>query len=148
MRKNRSLIVTGLLVCLVLTVIQLPNLVLELLLDLGSFLIDEIIELAHLIYEIFEYSLDQVIEHIFHTDLQGTQSIVFYIQLVLAVAISFPLSRIITSICKNSCYGCCLFCGRKKSSLSYCWGQQTLLYKTGIIGIGITAITFYALFLI
>ena len=147
-RRTRRLIVNGLIFAFFITVIQVPDLVFELLTGLLSFLLDEIIELTHLLHELFEYSLDLIVEHTFHTDPRSTQSIVFYTQVIFAIAISYPLSRTILSVCKNSFNGCCLFCSRKKSSLFYRWGQQTLLYKLGMITLGITTITFFSLFLI
>lgn len=42
-----------------------------------------IFEFLHLLFEVIEMALDQLIEHVFHTDLHQTQLIVFYILLFL-----------------------------------------------------------------
>lgn len=149
-RKKRSLqlVVTAFIFCLFLITIQVPDLVVELTVGLFSFLMDEIIELLHLTYEMLEYSLDLIIEHVFHTGIQSTQTIVFYIQLVIAIAISFPLSRMVLAVARKSIYLCQLSFYRKKSSLLYFWGRATLWYKIGVSSIALIPLVFFGLFLI
>jgi hypothetical protein len=61
-------------------VIAMPDIVFGLLVELTHTLI----ELAHLLFEVFEAALDHSIEHIFHTDTHETQIIVFYFMLSMA----------------------------------------------------------------
>ena len=131
-KKSRNLIIMGMLLSLLLIIIQIPDLVLELIVDLFSFVIDEFTELIHLLYEMFEYGLDLIVEHIFHTSVQSTQTIVFYIQVFLAIAISPSIFRIISSFCKKTVYHCQLVFYRKKSSLLYRWGQVALWHKVAM----------------
>ncbi|MGR9073766.1 MAG: hypothetical protein ACU833_11950 [Gammaproteobacteria bacterium] len=47
----------------------------------------------HALYELVEFSLDLLIEHIFHTDRHTTQVIVFYLMLSMAAGLVYRLSR-------------------------------------------------------
>ncbi len=147
-KRSRRLTMNVLFTCLVLGVIQAPDLIVELMADLFSFIIDECIEIFHLFYEMVEYSLDQIIEHTFHTDRQSTQTIVFYIQSILSIALLFPLVRMLISSVKKTFKYSLLFLYRKKSSVFYCWGEQTLLKKIGVITLVLLLISVYILFLI
>jgi len=147
-KRTRLLIMNALLVCFILVVIQVPDLIFELAADFFSFIFDGCIEVFHLFYEIIEYGLDQIIEHVFHTDMQNTQMIVFYIQTLVFISLSFPLFRVISSFCKKSFYHWQLFLYRKKSSLLYCWREQTLLGKVGVISLVILLTSFFGLSLV
>ena len=147
-KKHLRLLVNGLLASFFITLFMMPDLAFELFLGLCSFMIDEVVEILNLSYEMFEFSLDHLIENIFHTDMKATQTIGFYTQIIVGLALSYPLIRLIYSTTKNVIFASRLFYGRKKSSFFYYWGEQTLLYKIGLISIGIMAITCYLLFFI
>lgn len=147
-KRTRLFIANTLLASFIVTVLMMPDLALELLLGFCSFLFDEFIEVAHLTYEFVEYSLDHMIEHVFHTALHETQIIVFYIQIVLGFALLYPLVKGIIKVFKNMFFSCGYFYNRKKSSMLYYWGEQSLLYKTGIISTLLFVSTCYVLFFI
>jgi hypothetical protein len=132
-KRTQNLIWYGLMALFALVFIQAPDVIFELLSDLFSFIIDECIEVFHLLYEMVEYGLDQLIEHTFHTDMQSTQTIVFYLQNIIIIALLFPVVRATISFAKKTWQQCLLSFYRKKASLLYCWSEQTLLYKIGII---------------
>jgi hypothetical protein len=48
-----------------------------------------LLDVIHFILEVIEMGLDKLIEHHFHTNLQQTQLIVFYIMLVVGGVLSF-----------------------------------------------------------
>jgi len=147
-KRARRLVMNGLLACFILVAIQVPDLIIELIADLFSFIIDECIEVLHLFYEMLEYGLDQIIEHVFYTDMQSTQTIVFYIQTILFIGLSFPLFRVISSFCKKLIYHWQLSLYRKKASLLYCWGEQSLLRKAGIMSLVFLSASMFVLCLI
>ncbi|PKM10868.1 MAG: hypothetical protein CVV13_11380 [Gammaproteobacteria bacterium HGW-Gammaproteobacteria-3] len=58
---------------------------------LSDVLIEYLPELIHSAFEAIEWTIDVVIEHIFHTDLHTTQIITFYLMLLIAVFILYRL---------------------------------------------------------
>lgn len=147
-KKIQQLLVNGLITSFILAALLMPDMAVEFFLGICSFLIDELIEIVHVIYEIIEYGLDHLIENTFHTDLQATQTINFYTQIILAFAISYPLVRITYSTSKNILFCSHVFYCRKKASFFFYWGELSLLYKIGIISSIILVITSYLLFFI
>ncbi|MFW5443256.1 MAG: PilZ domain-containing protein [Methylococcaceae bacterium] len=147
-KRTRQFIGNGLLTSLILTVLVIPDLVFELLLGLSSFLLDNFVELVHLLYELIEYSLDNIVEHFFHTGLHETQVIVFYIQVGLGGVGLYVLLRIGFSVLQNLFLHSRVYLYRKKLSILYCWQQKSFLYKIGIISLGIIVFICYGLFFI
>jgi hypothetical protein len=62
-------------------VLTMPDSVFGLVVELSHLAL----ELAHVLFELFESALDHFIEHTFHTGTKETQIIVFYIILTLAL---------------------------------------------------------------
>ena len=58
-------------------------------------LISLLIEFLHTSFELFEFSLDKLVEHIFHTDLHTTQRITFYLMLLIAALILYKLGCLV-----------------------------------------------------
>lgn len=67
----------------------------DLLFDLFHHLFEIFFELCHLLIEVIESSLDHLIEHLFHTDLHTTQTIVFYMMLIPGIYIGYLLLRVL-----------------------------------------------------
>ncbi len=147
-KKKQRLLINVCLTALIMTTLLMPDTVYEMVSGLCSFLFDNVLELLHLLYEIFEFGIDHLIESVFHMGLQATQTISFYTQLILALAIAYPAIRICYSIVKKLLFSSRKFYCRKKSSLLYYWGEQSFFYKVGVIFSGIMAITCYLLFFI
>ncbi len=76
---------------LILTVIVIVILMFDTLFGL-------LLELIHVSYELFEHSLDMLIEHIFHTDRQDTQVIVFYLMLSIAGYALYQLYQLLRTM--------------------------------------------------
>lgn len=131
-KRRRIWTVNALMLGFLFIVIQVPDLFFELCADLFSFVIDELIEVLHLLYELIEFGLDIIVENVFHTEIQTTQTLVFYLQNLLLIGLSVPLIRVIILFCKNQFKQWQLFLYRKKSSIVYFWGEQTVLYKAVI----------------
>lgn len=60
---------------------------------------DLLFELLHGTFELVEFSLDQLVEHLFHTDRHTTQIIVFYLLLSMVPFFIFQLSRRLPDWC-------------------------------------------------
>ncbi|WP_305907687.1 hypothetical protein Q9L42_014530 [Methylomarinum sp. Ch1-1] len=59
--------------------------------DFAVWLIHTLFELLHALFEVIEGALDEIIEHLFHTDRHTTQIIVFYLMWAM---ILYPVYRI------------------------------------------------------
>lgn len=60
-------------------------------------LIPLLIEGLHTAFELFEFSIDVLVEHLFHTDLHTTQVITFYLMLLIAALILHKVGRKVMS---------------------------------------------------
>jgi hypothetical protein len=69
--------------------ITIPDIIFGLLLEL----LHHFFEVIHLIFEVFEASLDHVVEHIFHTGMHETQVIVFYLIMCIICGVIYYISK-------------------------------------------------------
>jgi len=67
--------------------VTMPHLVFELVLDLSHFMT----ELAHHLFAMLASILDQVVEHVFHTEMRETQIIVFCLMMAMTFSGLFCL---------------------------------------------------------
>lgn len=141
--------VNGLLLAVVLAIIVAPDMTFGLLFELFHFLFEHLLEFFHIVFEFIESNLDNLVEHFFHTDLQQTQLIVFYI-LVSFVGYGlyrlWQVLRVLPSFCRHSKENLLVICAHKKASLLYYWWEQSLFNKIKLVVIGIASITLYVLF--
>jgi hypothetical protein len=63
------------------------------LIDLLHHLFELLLEVGHLLFEMLETALDHLVEHLFHTSLHATQTIVFYIILIPSLYIGYRILR-------------------------------------------------------
>lgn len=130
----------------VITVVSAPDMVFGLVLELIHFLFEHLLEFIHIVFELIESNLDHLVEHFFETDVHQTQIIVFYIIMSFVFYGLYRLWRVVPPFfrrCKNNLIAYCL---RKKASLQYYWGEQTLFDKCKLVVISVAAITAYVLF--
>jgi hypothetical protein len=73
----------------------------DILTELFHHLFELLLELGHLTFEAIEMVLDHLVEHFFHTSLQATQTIVFYIMLVPGLYLGYRLLRGLISWCRH-----------------------------------------------
>ncbi len=147
-RKKQHLLINCLLAAFILFILLVPDMAYEIVSGIFSFLFDNAIGLLHMLYEVIEYGIDLIVESILDTGLHTTQTISFYIQIILATILSYFVIRLIYSTIKKLLFCCHLCYCRKKASLVYYWGEQSLLHKTGIISSAIMLISCYLLFFI
>jgi hypothetical protein len=145
-KRLRQNWVRGLLLAAAVVAISAPDVVFGLLFEVLHFLFEHLLELCHLAFEFVESALDHLIEHFFHTDLQQTQAIVFYILFSVALYAVYAIGKRLPSFykrCKNRLIG---YVSRKKSSLLYYWYEQSMTNKIKLALIGMAVISGYILF--
>lgn len=97
--------------------------------DFAVWLIHSLFELLHALFELVEGALDEIVEHLFHTDRHTTQIIVFYLMWTM---ILYPAYRIFR-YCKKrlvelkETLPC--WCQDKKEQAKTHWQQQPLIKK-------------------
>lgn len=144
-RKKQQFAVNATLTALALAFLFAPAGALGLLVGMVHHLLEIILHMLHLAFEVVESGLDHLIEHQFHTSTHDTQVIVFYALVTPGLVILCFLGRMIPSAAVRLGKGLLLWWSRKKSSCLYFWGQQTGLDKIKIVGIGTAAIAGYIL---
>jgi hypothetical protein len=81
-------ILYGLALIGIVITITMPDVIIGLLFELAHLFFELLYEVADISFEWIETLLDNIIEHLFHTELHQTQTIVFY--LIVGIAL-FPL---------------------------------------------------------
>lgn len=145
-RKKQQTIIYSLLSMFVLTFLSIPDIAFGALLDFGHHAIEITLHALHLLVEFVELNIDHLVEHSLHTDLRQTQIIVFYIMLGLGLVSFYIFWKIVPPLCLKFFKNQLRFWSRKKASLIYIWGEQSLLDKLKICCIGITAAACYVFF--
>lgn len=92
--KTYRNIIYGLLALIGIIIIVMPDVVLE----LAHIIFELLYELADISFEGAETLLDHIIEHLLHTDLHETQTIVFYILISIIAVPVYYLGRILTRL--------------------------------------------------
>jgi hypothetical protein len=129
-----------------IAVVLVPDLVFGTLYSLLHFLAVYLLEFIHIVFEFLEVALDDVIEHLFHTELHETQVIVFYILAFLFLAGLYALWRILPPFCRKCKHHQIIYWSRKKANLLLYWREQPLFEKIKMVTIGLAAIIFYISF--
>jgi hypothetical protein len=145
-RRKQQFILNGLLLLAAIICLAVPDQVLDYLLTLAHYLLGTILHLLHLLFEYLESALDHIVEHLFHTGLHQTQIIVFYTLLAFATVGLYGLWLIVPPICLRFSQTLREHYSRKKASLFYYWGEQTLQTKVGIVLLGVVSTICYAYF--
>ena len=101
--------------------------------DLAVWLIHSLFELLHALFELIEVTLDEMVEHLFHTDRHATQIIVFYLMWAMVLYPAYRLFR----YCKRhiielqEAIPC--WCKDKKEQAKSNWQQQSFIKKCKFI---------------
>jgi hypothetical protein len=145
-KQFQQIMVNGLILAVVITVIAVPGVVFGLLFELFHFLFGLFLESIHIAFEFIELNLDHLVEHFFHTDLQQTQVIVFYILLSFGLYGLYLLLQALPPFCRRCKKNQIVYWSRKKASLLYYWQGLSLFNKIKLVAICVVAITCYVLF--
>ncbi|MDP2179955.1 PilZ domain-containing protein [Methylicorpusculum sp.] len=147
-RKKQQMIANGLLLTLLMTILAVPDVLIDVFLDLCDQAIDLFMETLSIAYDYAGMSLDYIIERLFHTDRHQTQVIEFYTTIIFGLALLYGLWRHFPRFCAHLVNRLREFWFRKKASFRYFWGEQSLLNKVKIAVMGIIAVTCYGYFAI
>jgi hypothetical protein len=146
--KKQQWAVNGVLLSLAALILAMPDAALGLLMGLVHYIFEVVLHVLHLIFEFAEYNLDHVIEHTFHTDTYPTQVIVFYILCTVGLIGIYFLWHIVPRNCRRAGNSLIAFWCHKKASCLYYWGEQSLVDKIKIVGLGIVVVACYGYFAI
>jgi hypothetical protein len=124
------------------SVIIIPDVVSGLLLEL----LHSLLELAHLLFELFESTLDHIVEHIFHTGRHETQVIVFYLMLSMAFGGLYYLWRRMPRIYRKLKENLFAAIRQRKLRLARYWTGQPLINKIKLIAMFNVGLTCFILF--
>lgn len=144
--RKQQFVLNGLVLLAVIAFLAMPEQFLDFTLTLGHYLLEAALHLLHVLFEYIESTLDHIVEHLFHTGLHQTQIIVFYLLLAFASAGLYWLWRIVPPVCLRFCQTLRGYFRRKKASLLYFWGEQTLQVKIGILLLGTVLTVCYGYF--
>lgn len=147
-KQQQQWILNGSLLTLLTVILLYPLEVLHLAMELSHYLLEILLHGLYLGFEYSEMGLDHVIEHLFHTGLHQTQVIVFYILVSCALIALYFIARRLPALCMRAINQQLLFWSRKKASILYYWGEQTLVEKMRIIGLSCAVILGYFFFLL
>jgi hypothetical protein len=141
-RKKQHFLVNGLMAILAMGLLAMPEEIFSLFLELCDALLDHI----NSALEYLSYGFEYLVNYFFHTNPHDTEIVAFYLQSAFELAGLYVLLRIIVSFFVRLSQSLRAFLSRKKASFFYYWGEQTLLYKIGSIGLVTIVITCYGLF--
>lgn len=125
-----SLILVGIAV-----IMTIPDVVFDFTVDLLHTLFEFLLESMHTLFEGVELILDEAVEHTFHTNLQQTQLIVFYIMLLMGLGLSYGLLKLLLRLyrtCKSLLLSVWL---EEKTLISLYWFKLSLINKIKLITI-------------
>ncbi|PPD33841.1 MAG: hypothetical protein CTY19_06680 [Methylomonas sp.] len=145
-RKKQQIIIYSLLSMVLLTFLSVPDLAFGLLWDITNHVLVTILHAIHVVIELVELNIDHLVEHGFHTDVRQTQIIVFYIMLGFGFISIYIFWKTVPPLCIKFFKNQLRFWSRKKASLLYVWGEQSIFNKIKISGLAVTAIVGYVLF--
>jgi hypothetical protein len=133
-QTNRTILYSLTLVGIAI-ILTIPDVIFDFTVDLVHTLFEFLLESMHTLFEGVELILDEVIEHTFHTDLQQTQLIVFYIMLLIGLGLSYGLLKLLIRLyrkCKNILASLWL---EEKTLISLYWLKLSLINKVKLIAI-------------
>ncbi|MGZ8162720.1 MAG: hypothetical protein ACXW0H_08815 [Methylobacter sp.] len=128
-------IVYGSILVAIALIITIPDVIIDLLLEFG-----------HILFESVESALDTLVEYTFHTDLQQTQVIVFYLMIFLAIGGLYCLWLVLSPLCRQCKENLLSLYSEQKAHLSLYWNHLSLFQKIKLAAVT-TATTYLFLIL-
>lgn len=139
-------LVKGLIWFSVFIIIIMPDVIFGFLFDLFHTLIEILLELAHLLFEGIESTLDTVIEHLLDTELHETQVIVFYIMLFAGFYGLYRLLRLVPGMYQRLKLKVLSSLEIKKIRMILYWQGLSINEKIKYVSIGSIIILAYLFF--
>jgi hypothetical protein len=91
--NRRTYIQRSLVILVIITIMTIPDVLIELMAELVHLILEVLAEVAHISFEWIESMLDHLIEHELHTELHETQTIVFYVIVAILAGPLYFLAR-------------------------------------------------------
>jgi hypothetical protein len=129
-------------------IVVFPDVVFDTTANILGFLFDHLVEFGHILFEAIEMALDHVIEGIFETDLQSTQTIVFYVLLAIGIFILYLIGRLILHVYRHCKLAWSNFWAHHQLNVMAYWRELTLLEKVKLIVIPSVLLYLYVMFFI
>ncbi len=85
----------GLFIIIMIIMLTAPDLIVDPLTNIFHFIYESLLHLAHLSFEAIEELLDTLVERLFETEVHETQTIVFYLMILLAGIPAYILWRLL-----------------------------------------------------
>lgn len=145
-KKMQQMVMNGFIFSFLLALLVVPGLVFKMLFKVCHFCVGFVLHMLHLVFEIFEYNLDHVIEHLFHTELHNTQVIVFYTIMSMLAYGGYRILRVLPGFLRRTKTKLMAYALRKKASFLYFWREQSWTNKVRMIALGTAAISLYVSF--
>jgi hypothetical protein len=140
---------TGLFLTALLTLIYVPELIGELLIELFEWLSEIFLEAVFLMDELINYWFSFLLSFLFPQSPHTVQTIGFYLQTTLYALIAiWAFFKWVPQWAKNTKQRICRFFSRKKASLGYFWKQLPLLHKIAYIFMTLAIFLLPGMFLI
>ncbi len=132
-----------------LTLIYIPEVIAELLIEQFDWLLDIFHEAVFLVDEMINYWFNFCLEFIFPNSPTIVQTIGFYLQSAFYVVLAvWAFLHWIPELVRNTFLKIRRFFTRKKASIGYFWGQLPLLNKAAYVFAAIAVVVLPGLFLI
>ena len=92
-------------------------------------ILDSFFTVVHITFEWFELGLEELIEHLFHTNRQQSQLIVFYLMWLIALSGLYCLWRALPGLYSRLKVQLLAACSHNKSYLISYWTEQSSIQK-------------------
>jgi hypothetical protein len=112
---NRKMLIQLILICIVITMYDV--------------MLHSLFSIVHITFEWFELALEELIEHIFHTNRQQSQIIVFYLLWLIALFGLYRLWRALPGFFKQFKEQLVAACLQYKLYITTYWSEQSSVQK-------------------
>jgi hypothetical protein len=104
-------------------------------------------ESLHILFEMIESSLDELIEHFFHTDLHQTQTIAFYVLFTIGLFLAYLVCKAVPHLYRTIRQGLCEEWGELRMVVAADWQNLSVTDKVMWIS-GFLLVNLVAFFLL
>ena len=131
----------------IVIIMIIPDVVIGLLFELVHFLFELLFHIVDISTEWIETALDNVVEHLFDTDLHQTQIIVFYLMMGMAIPPLYYLSRMLLRLFFRLKEKLLVAWALYRTRATLYWQDLSLIDKMKVVGI-ILGASYLASFLV
>jgi hypothetical protein len=115
--------------------LSLFGIAISLLVNFYDVVFGYLFESLHIVFELIEMGLDNLIEHTFETELHETQLIVFYILLVLGSVLIYFVWKVLVELCSGTGAWLSNELAELKTAITHDWSGMTITHRVIYISI-------------